>query len=620
MIHIVPDSVLPMLMNYMVHSTLFIALVMLLVRSRQFRELRTKLLLWRLALLGGILTTLLQSNLDIDSFKIEVESHNATEDRISSGLFLLEEPTDDMDSDINFDQRAGNSDEPIDVPVSGVFGAVGLLLLFRMFYTRRRFVHSLNPTAVTDQGLLKIFQRLRLKFDLKDNISLVSSTRVSGPIVLTYKQICIPERVITELKEQNHEALLAHELGHLKNRDPQWLMFANIITNVFFFQPLNRLVRYELKRAMEEKADGLAVEMTGKAIDFAETLIVVAKWNKLNLKSYGLEFAKKSKGLKGRVETILERKEFEQKPQSKWAISALLIILFSTVSFVSPQFSNDSKEASPWMPMTQMPEVIGIEPMERNQLVPMTETTQSSPESAHSKGDNGTVATISKLTLEGIRSANRIPPIEIYKPSPQPYSVGSTGFEKNEAPMEVEQSKVQTDHPHDRNNWNTLTSQYEEFKKVFWPTLISSGLLTKRINTVEITYEFMTVNGKQIRESDFGPFQRLIEVHLDQSHWIHFQYRRDRFNKERLKSSLVAHYPDSSQDFSESSYMRDEWAAYRAELAEALLEDGVIKSLSDNISIKWRKGKVFINRKKFTGHDFTKYRSIKNKHFPVRET
>lgn len=102
------------------------------------------------------------------------------------------------------------------------------------------------------------------------------SDDLPGPIAFG-REICLPERVLSRLTPAEQRAVLAHELGHVVRRDPAWLMATAIIQNVLFIQPLNRLARRRLRAESEYLCDDWAAERTGGVV-LARCLAEVAGW------------------------------------------------------------------------------------------------------------------------------------------------------------------------------------------------------------------------------------------------------------------------------------------------------------------------------------------------------
>jgi hypothetical protein len=91
-------------------------------------------------------------------------------------------------------------------------------------------------------------------------------------------EISIPVRAAQTLSDEQLEALLAHECAHLIRRDPGWRLFASAIRSLFWIQPLNRVVCRQLESCAELCADDWAVEHTNRPLDLARCLTEVATW------------------------------------------------------------------------------------------------------------------------------------------------------------------------------------------------------------------------------------------------------------------------------------------------------------------------------------------------------
>jgi len=83
---------------------------------------------------------------------------------------------------------------------------------------------------------------------------------------------------VTDLAPEEQEAMLAHELAHLKRRDPTWMFFYWLVESALFFQPLNRLARRHLLESAELLCDDWAVRQTGRHVSLASCLARIAEW------------------------------------------------------------------------------------------------------------------------------------------------------------------------------------------------------------------------------------------------------------------------------------------------------------------------------------------------------
>jgi HEAT repeat protein len=107
---------------------------------------------------------------------------------------------------------------------------------------------------------------------------LTSTSRISSPVALGIREICVPDTVLTDLDREQQRSLLAHELAHIARRDPVWLVVGSFIERVFWIQPLNRVANSEIARSTEFLCDDWAVGRTGSGVPLARCLAQVAEW------------------------------------------------------------------------------------------------------------------------------------------------------------------------------------------------------------------------------------------------------------------------------------------------------------------------------------------------------
>ncbi len=288
------------LLTYLLHSTLFLlgaaALSALgLVRSAAARDT-----LWKVALLGGVLTATTQTVLRLQPrmghVALAVESDAPRVD-VAQVRTIRPTAAESTPSGASFATAIAQRDigEIPPLPpartfrrvLSGVsIGWPAMLLNLwllgaaafgaRLLWTRLHLARRLKGRRVLTAGLL--WSELQ---DLCDRAGvpvprLTVSDRLKGPIAFG-GEICIPERVPAQLTAAEQRAVLAHELGHIVRRDPAWLTFAACLESVCCVQPLNRLARRRMREASEYLCDDWAAERTGGLV-LARCLARVAEW------------------------------------------------------------------------------------------------------------------------------------------------------------------------------------------------------------------------------------------------------------------------------------------------------------------------------------------------------
>jgi HEAT repeat protein/beta-lactamase regulating signal transducer with metallopeptidase domain len=156
--------------------------------------------------------------------------------------------------------------------------ATSLLLggLIRRHLRLRRLLR--DRRTVSDGPLPSVLAGLRRSTGVWHPVRLSTTTSIATPLALGKGEICVPERFLHALGEEEQKAALAHELGHLVRRDPLWNLGAHVLEAVFFFQPLHRVARVRLRESAEFLADAWAVRETGSRLGLARCLAEVADW------------------------------------------------------------------------------------------------------------------------------------------------------------------------------------------------------------------------------------------------------------------------------------------------------------------------------------------------------
>jgi beta-lactamase regulating signal transducer with metallopeptidase domain len=159
----------------------------------------------------------------------------------------------------------------------GIFAlrlAFGLLMLERL---RRR---SLAPLPAP---LVARFDAIRRELGIQRLVTFCECSLVAVPAVIGFVRpvVLLPVRALTGLSPAQLEAVIAHELGHVRRFDVIANLFQVVTETLFFFHPavwwLNRRVRAD----REDCCDDIAVSVAGNKLGLARALIDMEAWRAL---------------------------------------------------------------------------------------------------------------------------------------------------------------------------------------------------------------------------------------------------------------------------------------------------------------------------------------------------
>ena len=296
------------LLTYWIHSTLLLAGAWAITRLARAPEVRD--VVWRVALLGGLLTASVQT------------FGTAPPARVARPfVVLLPGGTTRAESDIfvrsdgvvrhQIRQRTGTPG-PLWAAVALAWLAVAAGTVAVRAVRRRTALAALARTPAEGDlaAVARALDLLRRRAGLRRRVALTASERLASPAAIGWSEVCVPRRAFAALPPDQRDAVLAHELAHLARADALWQELAAWAVAVFPFQPLNRLARRELREAAELLCDDAAVRQTGGARPLAEclaTLAAVLGGRHASAAAPGVALAEPASPLVTRVRRLLER-------------------------------------------------------------------------------------------------------------------------------------------------------------------------------------------------------------------------------------------------------------------------------------------------------------------------
>ncbi len=243
----------------------------------------------------------------------------------------------------------------------------GYLVLHRLVRER---CEPLTP------GLLELCARLQERLGVNRAIRYVHSHLVQAPAVVGWFRpiVLIPFSALAGLSPSQLEAVIAHELAHIRRLDCFVNLFQIAIETILFYHPAVWWVNHQIRIERENCCDDVAVLASGDSLTYARALALMENWRHMPQ----IALAANSGSLKHRVTRILGLDVMTRSvPQAGLAIVGCLFVVGVTLSavafgkvFVSPQ----DDPAPPAMEQQQKPELAPAVP-----LVPYLPQTDAIP-------------------------------------------------------------------------------------------------------------------------------------------------------------------------------------------------------------------------------------------------
>jgi len=166
------------------------------------------------------------------------------------------------------------------------------------------------------------------KLQLKRGVQLLESTFVKVPIVIGHLKpvILVPMGLLAGLPAEQVEAVLLHELAHIRRHDYFVNFLQTIAETIFFFNPGLLWISSLLRDERENCCDDIALAQTKNKTEFVQALISF-KEHALYGTAYQMAFPGKKNHLLQRVTRILNNKNKTLGPAEKVFFVAGIVIL-----------------------------------------------------------------------------------------------------------------------------------------------------------------------------------------------------------------------------------------------------------------------------------------------------
>jgi beta-lactamase regulating signal transducer with metallopeptidase domain len=189
-------------------------------------------------------------------------------------------PTDDASRFANV--RPGIFDLNASLPLLVWTWLAGVVFFLARFSAGWWRIHGLRSAAMGQavSAWQESGERLARRLGFETMFRVVESTLVQAPTVIGWMRpiILLPAAVLANLTPGQIEALLAHELAHIRRRDYAVNVLQTLAESLLFFHPAVWWVSSRIRQEREHCCDDVVVELYGEPASYAEALAELASW------------------------------------------------------------------------------------------------------------------------------------------------------------------------------------------------------------------------------------------------------------------------------------------------------------------------------------------------------
>jgi beta-lactamase regulating signal transducer with metallopeptidase domain len=216
-----------------------------------------------------------------------------------------------------------------------------ILLLFARFYTNYRYTQRLFT-----QGLQKahpewrmFLQQAAMHMGIKKNVRIWFSSLVDTPLTLGFWKpvILLPVAAVNQLSIQQAEAILLHELNHIRRNDYLVNLLIACADIILFFNPFVRLFTAAIRKERENSCDDLVLQFRYDARSYAEALLLLEQQRLAGSPALAVAATGKNKQLLlNRVKRILTNEPVTTPLNQKLIAYLFSIMLIGFIGWYNP--------------------------------------------------------------------------------------------------------------------------------------------------------------------------------------------------------------------------------------------------------------------------------------------
>jgi bla regulator protein blaR1 len=235
------------------------------------------------------------------------------------------------------------------VPVILLVYCVGLVFMLVRFMISIVRVKSLARKGLSRPAaywgyFVSLWQE---KFGIARRVQLYLSDQVTVPMVLGTLRpvILLPVATLSNLSVAQLEAIILHELAHVKRHDYLLNIVQTIVETVLFFNPFVWLLSSVIRREREHCCDDLVVASASDPLHYAKALAELESY-RISINSLALAATGNKNQLFHRIKRIMEMKKdnVAQSRLSAIVVAVIVTTFLGAMIVFTPSFAQKAKE------------------------------------------------------------------------------------------------------------------------------------------------------------------------------------------------------------------------------------------------------------------------------------
>ncbi|RXK58936.1 M56 family metallopeptidase [Lacibacter luteus] len=215
-------------------------------------------------------------------------------------------------------------------------------LFVLLWFAAKLIIQVQAANALRNKGLTKVEDEVKEFFSylvetmgLQRNVQLYFSKQIDIPATIGFLKpiVLLPATAVTHLTAAQLEAVLLHELAHIKRNDYFWNMLLSVSETMLFFNPFALLLIGIARRERENSCDDYVMNYQQNAAVYAEALLNVEK-ARIQNPQLAMALGDNKHHLKDRIKRILNLPAEKNKISSRLLALVLFTVVFALTGWM----------------------------------------------------------------------------------------------------------------------------------------------------------------------------------------------------------------------------------------------------------------------------------------------
>ena len=218
---------------------------------------------------------------------------------------------------------------------------IGSILFFIKFTTGYFYLNSIIKKATSNKALNKSLKKIKSKYKINRDVIIKESINITTPIVMGIVKpvILFPLGLVNQLSLHEVNAILAHELAHIKRHDYLFNILQIVVETLFYFHPAIWYISSNIRNERENCCDDLAITHVENNVSYAKTLIKLQELNITEIQP-AMGFSGSKNTFSNRILRILDQPTSQSSHKDKFLVA---LLLFTTLFVTAENYQGHER-------------------------------------------------------------------------------------------------------------------------------------------------------------------------------------------------------------------------------------------------------------------------------------